>query len=41
MAAKKTSNQILSPSAFLLTQPATMSAAEVVAKGKAAGIKFS
>jgi hypothetical protein len=40
MAAKKTSKK-QSKSEFIRNQAATLSAAEVVAKGKAAGIKFS
>jgi hypothetical protein len=40
MAAKKTSKK-QSKSDFIRSQPATLSATEVVAKAKAAGIKFS
>ena len=40
MAAKKTSKK-QSKSAFIRSQPATLSAVEVVAKGNVAGIKFS
>jgi hypothetical protein len=41
MAAKKTSKKTLSKSAFIRSQSSKLSAVEVVAKGKAAGIKFS
>jgi hypothetical protein len=41
MAAKRTSKKTLSKSAFIRSQSSKLSAAEVVAKGKAAGIKFS
>ena len=41
MAAKKTSTKTPSKSDFIRNQPTSLSAAEVVAKAKAAGIKFS
>jgi hypothetical protein len=40
MAAKETAKKILSKSDFIRATPATMSAADVVAKGKAQGIKI-
>lgn len=40
MAAKKTSKKTPSKSDFIRAQPATMSAAEVVAKAKAEGVKL-
>jgi len=41
MAAKKTSAKKLTKSSFIRSQPPEMSAAEIVAKGKAAGMKIS
>jgi hypothetical protein len=41
MDAKKTSSKKPSKSSFIRTQPAALSAAEVVEKGNAAGIKFT
>jgi hypothetical protein len=41
MAAKKTSKKSISKSAFVRSQPATASAADIIAAGKKAGMKIS